>query len=74
MCYHKTKWLNKYNLYKTKFCLTNVDDIPAAFDKEQGLLDFLNFLNIKHPNLYVIDEQIDHAIAFLEVFISGINN
>ena len=55
----------EYNLNKPKFYLRYVDDILAAFDKEQDSLDFLNFLNKRHPN---------HSIASLDVFISGINN
>ena len=62
MGFHKSKWLNEYNLNKPKFYLRYVDDILAAFDNEQ---DLLNFLNNRHPN---------HSIAFLDVFISGINN
>ena len=57
------------------FYLRYVDDIVAAFDKEQDSLNFLNFLNKKHPNIkFTIEKQINHSIAFLDVFISGINN
>ena len=41
----------KYNLNKPKFYLRYVDTILAAFDKEQDSLNFLNFLNKKHPNI-----------------------
>ena len=54
--------------------LTNlyVDDILAAFDNEH---DSLNFLNNRHPNIkFTIEKQNNHSIAFLDVFISGINN
>ena len=71
----KRKWLNEYNLNKPKFYLRYVDDILAAFDKEQYSLDFLNFLNKRHPNIkFTIEKQTNHSIAFLDVFISGINN
>ena len=36
----KSKWLNEYNLNKHKFYLRYVDDILAAFDKEQDSLNF----------------------------------
>ena len=39
------------NLNKPKFYLSYVDDILAAFGKEQDSLDFLNFLNKRHPNI-----------------------
>ena len=72
MGFHESKWLNEYNLNKPKFYLRYVDDILAAFDNEQ---DSLNFLNNKHPNIkFTIEKQINHSIAFLDVFISGINN
>ena len=47
MGFHKPKWLNKYNLNKAKFYLRYVDDILAAFDKQQVALNILNFLNKK---------------------------
>ena len=47
----------------------------AAFDKEKDSLNFLNFLNKRHPNIkFTIEKQINHSIAFLDVFISGTNN
>ena len=40
MGFNEFKWLNEYNLSKTKFYLRYVDDILAAFDIEQDLLNF----------------------------------
>ena len=72
MGFHESKWLNEYNLNKPKFYLRYVDDILAAFDNEQ---DSLDFLSNRHPNIkFTIEKQINHSIAFLDVFISGINN
>ena len=52
-----------------------VNDILDAFDNEQDSLNVLNFLNNRHPNINVtIEKQINHSIAFHDVFISGINN
>ena len=73
--FYKSKWLNEYNLNKPKFYLRYVDDILAAFHKEQDSLNFLNFLNKRHPNIkFTIEKQINHSIAFLDLLISGINN
>ena len=75
MGFYKSKWLNEYNFNKPKFYLRYVDDILAAFEKEQDSLNFLNFLNNKHPNIkFAIEKQVNHSTAFLDVFISGINN
>ena len=75
MDFHKSKWLNEYNLNKRKFYVRYVDDILAAFDNEQDSLNFLKFLNGRHPNInFTIEKQINDSMAFLEVFISGINN
>ena len=64
------KWLNEYNLNKSKFYLRSVDNIRAAFDKEQDLLNFLNFLSKRHLNIkFTIEKQISHSIAFLDAFI-----
>ena len=39
------------------------------------MLNFLDFLNNRHPNIkFIIDKQINHSIAFFDVFISAINN
>ena len=43
MGFYESKWLNEHNLNKPKFYLRYVDDILAAFDKEQDSLNFLNF-------------------------------
>ena len=75
MGFYQFKWLNKYNLNNPKFYLRYVYDILAAFDKEQDSLNFLNFLNEKHPNIkFTTEKKVNHSIAFLHVFISGINN
>ena len=75
MGFYQFKWLNKYNLNNPKFylryvydILRYVDDILAAFDKEQDSLK-------KHPNIkFTIEKQVNHSIASLDVFISGIDN
>ena len=55
--------------------LRYIDDILAAFGNEQDSLDFLNSLKNKHPNIkFTIEKQINNSIAFLDAFISGINN
>ena len=75
MGFHESKWLNEYNLNKPKFYLRYADEILAAFDKEQDSLNFLIFLNNRHPNIKItVEKQINHSIAFLDVLISGINN
>ena len=52
MSFFESKWLNEYNLNKPEFYSRYVDDILAAFEKEQvSLIFFLNFLNNKHPNV-----------------------
>ena len=68
----ESKRLSKYNLNKTKFSLGYVDAILAAFDKEQ---DSLSFLDKSHPNIrFTIQKQINNSFAFVDVFISVINN
>ena len=52
-----------------------VDDILAAFEKKQDSLNLLKFLNNKHPNIKLtIEKQVSNSIAFLDIFVSGINN
>ena len=76
-CFYESKWLNEYNLNKPKFYLRYVDDVLAALDNKQDLLNFLNFLNNRHPNnKFTIEKKINHSIplTILDVFISDINN
>ena len=75
MGFDKSKWLNEYNFNKLKFYVRYVDEILAAFGSEQDSLNFLDFLNNRHPNIkFTIEKQINHSVAFLDVFISGISN
>ena len=75
MGFYESKWLNENSLKKPKFYLRYVDNILAAFDKEQDSLNFFNVFNKKHPNVkFMIEKQINYSIAFLDVFISGIDN
>ena len=50
-CFYESKWLDEYSLNKPKLHVRYVDDILAAFEKEQDSLNFFNFLNNKHPNI-----------------------
>ena len=73
MGFHDSKWLNEYNINKPIFYLIYVDDILAAFDNDS--LNFLIFLIKRQSNIkFTIEKQNNHSIAFLDVFISGINN
>ena len=75
MYFCKSKWLNEYNLNKLKFYLKYVDNILAAFEKEQDSSIFLNFLNNKYLNIkFTIEKQVNHFIPFHDVFISGTDN
>ena len=40
MGFYESKWLNEYNLNKSKYYLRNDDGILAAFDKKQDSLNF----------------------------------
>ena len=75
MSFYESKWLNEYNLNKPKFYLKYVDDILAAFEKEQDSLNFLNVLRNKYPNIkFAIEKQVSYSVAFIDVFIPGMDN
>ena len=75
MGFYESKWLNEYILNKPKFYLRYVDDILVSFGKELGSLNVLNFLSKRHPNIkFTREKQVNHFIAFLDVFISDTNN
>ena len=72
---YESIWLNECYLNKAQLYLRYVDDILAAFEKEQDSLNFLNFLNNKHPNIkFTTEKHVTHSIAFLDIFISGIDH
>ena len=53
--------------------LIHTDDIPAVFNNEQDLLNFLDSVNKKHSNIkFTIEKQLNHSITFLDVLILGI--
>ena len=59
---------------KPKFYLRYVDDILAAFKKEQDSLNFINFFKDKHPKIkFTIEKQVNRFTVFLDVFILGID-
>ena len=63
------------NIILTNLNSRYVDAILATFDNEQDSLNFLDFLSNRDRNIKsMIEKQINHSIAFLHVFISGINN
>ena len=45
MGFYESKWLHEYNLNKPKCYVRYVEEILAAFEKEQDSLYFLEFLN-----------------------------
>ena len=73
--FYESEWLNDYALNKPKFYLRYIDDVLAAFDKEQSSLNFLIFLNKNHSNIkFTVEKQVSHSITFLDVLISGISH
>ena len=75
MSFYESKWLNEYNLNKPKFYFKYVDDILASFAKEQDSLNFLNVLRNKYLNIkFAIEKQVSYSVAFIDVFISGMDN
>ena len=75
MIIFSSKWLNDYNLSKSNFYLRHLDDFLAASDNKQNSLNFLDLLKKRHPNIkFTIENQTINFIAFLDIFISVINN
>ena len=75
MGFYESKRLNEYNVNKPKFYSRYVHNTLAAFDNQKDSLSFLNFLNNRHPSIrFTIENQINHSIAFLDAFFSGISN
>ena len=75
MGFYESKWLNECISNKPKFYLGYVDDILAAFVKQQDSSKFLIFLNKSHPNIkFVIEKQTNHSIAFFGAFTLGVHS
>ena len=65
MSFYQSKWLNEYNFNKPNFYLRYVDDILAVFGNEQDSLNFLDFLNKRHPNIKLTIEKLTIPSLFL---------
>ena len=64
--FYEFKWLNEYNLNKPNFYLRYLDDILAAFDNVQDSLNFLDFLNKRHPTIkFTIENKLPIPSLFL---------
>ena len=71
MRFYESKWVNEYN---PKICWWHSGCLWQGM-KNEYLLNFLSNLNKKLPNIkFVIEKQVNDPIAFLDAFISGINN
>ena len=73
MGFYESKWLNECYLSRNSFSLRYTVGILSAIENEQDSLNFSDFLNKRHLIIKFTIEQINHSIAFLDVFISGIN-
>ena len=51
MGFYESVCLHEYNLNKPKFYVRYVEEILAAFEKEQDSLYFLEFLNKRGSNI-----------------------
>ena len=74
MGFYESKWLYEYNPNKPKFLFKMCWWHSSCF-WQRTRLNFLNLLNNGHPNIKcTLEKQNNHFIAFLDLFISGINN
>ena len=65
------KWMIKW----MQFYLKYVNDVLAVSEKEQDSLNFWNIPNKKHLDMkFTTEKQVEHSIAVLDVYISGIDN
>ena len=69
--YMTRKWRQKLKYFENKGL-----SVPKnCLRHGRAPLHILNFSNNMHPNIKSrIEKQVNHSIAFLDVFISGINN
>ena len=75
MVFYESKWLNEYNIHKLNFYLRYVDSILATFDNEQDLLNLLDFLNKRHPNIkFMMKKQINFLMHSFQVSIIKISH
>ena len=75
MSYHENNWLEDYEGIKPILYKRYVDDIFAAFENENDLVSFFDYLNNRHPNKkFTKEDNIDGNIGFLDIFISSKNS
>ena len=70
MGHFEGKWIEGYQLSKPSFYKRFMDDIFCLFENEKQAKDFLDYLNLQHPNIKFTDEKEKHGkLAFLDVQI-----
>ena len=75
MGHHEAIWLNGYTGCKPLFYKRYVDDIISIFNTEEDSLNFLDYLNTRHPNIrFTMEKQIKNKISFLDVHLENLNS
>ena len=65
----KSSFFNNSTVYKPKLYLRYMENIFAAFDREQICKRFLSVLNSKYQNLKFMVEKAMQSLCFLDVAI-----
>ena len=75
MGYHENNWIKHYDGVSPLIYKRYVDDIFCLFNREQDALDFLTYLNNRHPNIiFTIEKEENNSLPFLDVNINRNNN
>ena len=70
MGHHESNWIRDYNNFPPLIYKRYVDDIFCLFNNEQEAIEFLNYLNDKHPNIkFTLETENNNTLPFLDVNI-----
>ena len=74
MGYNEKIWLNECNNNCPLFYRRYVDDIFAVFENKEKAIEFLAFLNGRHPNIKFTSEENENGVLpFLDIIIRNRN-
>ena len=76
LCHHEINWLNDCpETFKPVFYQRYIDDTFLLFNDKNHVQQFLDYVNVKHPNInFTVENEKQGTLSFLDINISRSNN
>ena len=75
MSFHEKQWLSTYSKSPIHYYKRYVDDIFCLLNSKNDAIDFLNYLNVQHPNIkFTMETETNRNLNFLDISITVNSN